>query len=158
MVAYKTLQDELDWNLLNQLHGAVSQISNFCFEIKKFCVTTLFVALTLIIKFTSDSLAPSVFVTGLVIPLCFWFLDSTGYYYQVKIRGAMESIRTRLASHIQPQLVIAKMGHVIESSRILVPLHKRVLSSAFNHSMWLYLVLVAIDVLLWIMYLTEAIK
>ena len=56
----KTLQDELDWKLLDQLHGAVAQISNFCFEIKKFCVTTLFVAMTLIIKFTSDKLKSGV--------------------------------------------------------------------------------------------------
>ena len=32
----KTLEDELDWKLLDQLHTAVAQISNFCFEIKNF--------------------------------------------------------------------------------------------------------------------------
>ena len=36
----KSLEAELDWSLLNPLHGVVSQTSNFCFETKKFCVTT----------------------------------------------------------------------------------------------------------------------
>ena len=36
----KTLQDELNWKLVDQLYGVVAQISGFCFEIKKFCVTT----------------------------------------------------------------------------------------------------------------------
>ena len=89
----KSLQDELDWKLLDQLYGVVAQISSFCFEIKKFCVTTLFVVMTLMIKFTSDKLDHSIFVAGLLIPICFWFLDATGYFYQVKLRGTMESSR-----------------------------------------------------------------
>ena len=43
----KSLQDELDWKLLDQLHGVVAQISSFCFETKKLCVTTEFIVLTL---------------------------------------------------------------------------------------------------------------
>lgn len=72
----KTFEDELDWKLFDQLHGVVSQISSFCFETKKFCVTTAFVVLTLMINFTGDKLDHSLFVTGLVIPLCFWFLSN----------------------------------------------------------------------------------
>jgi hypothetical protein len=55
---YKTLQDELDWKLLDQLYGVVAQISSFCFETKKFCVTTEFVVLTLMIKFTEGHAGP----------------------------------------------------------------------------------------------------
>lgn len=154
----KTLHDELDWKLLDQLHGAVAQISNFCFEIKKFCVTTLFVVLTLMIKFTSDKLDHSIFVAGLVIPLCFWFMDATGYFYQVKLRGTMEAIRTRLASRDEQQLVVAPGGQVIEPSRASAPAHKRVLTAGFNHSMWLYVLLVAIDLSIWFLYLVGSIK
>lgn len=154
----KTLQDELDWKLLDQLNGAVAQISSFCFEIKKFCVTTLFIVLTLMVKFTSDKLDHSIFVAGLVIPLCFWFLDAIGYFYQVKLRGMMEAIRTRLASRGEPQQVVSLGGHVIEPSRVSIPIHKRVFAAGFNHSMWLYLLLVVINVLLWLLYVGGAIK
>src|SRR5262245_5614196 len=101
----KTFEDELDWKLFDQLHGVVSQISSFCFETKKFCVTTEFVVLTLMFKFTADKLDHSLFVAGLVIPLSFWFLDAVGYYYQVKLRGMMESIRVRLGDRNSRQIV-----------------------------------------------------
>ena len=68
----RSLDDELDWKLLDQLHDAVSQISGFCFETKKFCVTTEFVVLTLFAKFTHDRLDHSLFVVGIVLPLAFW--------------------------------------------------------------------------------------
>src|SRR5262245_36777611 len=122
----KSLQDELDWKLLDQLHGVVAQISSFCFETKKFCVTTLFVVLTLMVKFTSDKLDHSIFVAGLVIPLCFWFLDATGYFYQVKLRGMMESIRSRLAAHDEQQLIVAAGTQVIAPSRTSAPTRQRV--------------------------------
>lgn len=154
----KSLQDELDWKLLEQLYGAVSQISGFCFEIKKFCVTTIFVVLTLMVKFTSDKLDNSIFVAGFLITLCFWFLDATGYFYQVKLRGTMESIRTRLASRDSQQLVIEPKGQVIEPSRASAPLHKRVVDAGVNHSMWLYALLVAIDLLVWLLFAVGVIQ
>jgi hypothetical protein len=81
----RSLDDELDWKLIDQLYGIVSQISGFCFETKKFCVTTEFVVLAFLAKFTVNKLDHSLFVSGLVILLCFWILDSVAYFYQVKI-------------------------------------------------------------------------
>lgn len=154
----KSLRDELDWKLLDQLHGVVAQISSFCFEIKKFCVTTLFVVMTLMVKFTSDKLDHSIFVAGLVIPACFWFLDATGYFYQVKLRGTMESIRQRLASRDEKPLVSEKGAVVIAPSRASASIRDRVVDAGFNHSMWLYLLLVLIDVVVWLLFVAGCIK
>lgn len=154
----KSLQDELDWKLLDQLHGVVAQISSFCFEIKKFCVTTLFVVMTFMVKFTADKLDHSIFVAGLVIPVCFWFLDATGYFYQVKLRGTMESIRQRLASRDEKPLVSEKGAVVIAPSRASAPIRDRVVDAGFNHSMWLYLLLVLIDVAVWLLFVAGCIK
>lgn len=149
----KSLQDELDWKLMDQLHGAVAQISSFCFEIKKFCVTTLFVVMTLLVKFTSDKLDHSIFVAGLIIPVCFWFLDATGYFYQVKLRGTMESIRERLASRYEKSSLLSVTGTaVIATSRLSASVPIRVFKAGFNHSRWLYLLLVMIDGILWQMF------
>ena len=101
----KTLEDELDWKLLDQLHHVVSQISGFCFETKKFCVTTEFVVLAFVVKFTSNKLDRSVFVVALIIPVCFWFLDAVAYYYQAKLRGTMDAIRDRLRSRQSKHIV-----------------------------------------------------
>ncbi|QPR86228.1 hypothetical protein [Aeromonas hydrophila] len=141
----KTLEDELDWKLLDQLHTAVAQISNFCFEIKKFCVTTLLAVLMFVLKFTSDKLDESIFIAGFLITFCFWFLDSTAYFYQVKLRGMMEAICEQLAARKQQRLVIHRKGSVIESSRVSAPIHKRILGAGFNHSMWIYALLILID-------------
>lgn len=154
----KTLQDELDWKLLDQLSGVVSQISSFCFETKKFCVTTLFVVLTLMVKFTSDKLDHSIFTAGLCIPLSFWFLDSTGYFYQVKIRGTMEQIRLRLASRDQRSLVASDGTGIIAKDRVNAPSYRRILDSAVNHSMWLYAVLVVADLAVWALFNAGRIK
>lgn len=154
----KSLQDELDWKLLDQLYGVVAQISSFCFEIKKFCVTTLFVVMTLMVKFTSDKLDHSIFVAGLLIPICFWFLDATGYFYQVKLRGTMESIRQRLASHDAKPLVAANGAVVIAPSRASASIRNRIVDAGFNHSMWLYVLLVLIDVVVWLLFIGGGIK
>ena len=154
----KTLQDELDWKLLDQLSGVVSQISSFCFEIKKFCITTLFVVLTLLMRLTSNKLDNSLFVAGLCIPLCFWFLDSTGYLYQVKLRGTMEQIRQRLASKDDRPLITDSGASVIAESRVNAPTYRRVLGSAINHSMWLYAVLVVADIAIWFLFWGGKIK
>jgi hypothetical protein len=154
----KSLNDELDWKLLDQLHGAVSQISNFCFEIKKFCITTLFIVLAFVIKFTSDKLDHSIFATGLIIALCFWFLDATGYYYQVKLRGMMNAIRERLASEHSTKIVNSLSANVIEPSRVEAPLYKRILAAGFNHSMWLYAILLVINFSTWGLYHLSIIK
>jgi len=153
----KSLEDELDWKLLDQLYGVVSQISNFCFETKKFCVTTEFVVLTLLAKFTTDKLDHSLFVAGLAIPVCFWFLDSVAYFYQVSIRGAMDAIRERIKKRNQEQIVIASGVPTIAPERVNKPLKGRVYDAAINHSMWIYGFLIGADGVVWGLYLVRVI-
>ncbi len=148
----KTLADELDWKLLDQLHSAVSQISGFCFEIKKFCVTTTFIVLTLLVKFTSNELDNSLFVAGALIPLCFWFLDSIGYYYQVKLRGTMEVIRTNIKERADINIITNNIEKVISKERIEKPWYLKVKDSFFNNSMWLYVFMIITDATVWVLY------
>jgi len=145
----KTLEDELDWKLLDQLHGVVSQISSFCFEIKKYCVITTFVVMTLLVKFTSQQLDHSLFVAGLIIPICFWFLDSIGYYYQIKLRSTMEIIGEKIAIRGSSSNVTSTGGRIIFKDRLNRSQWLKVKDSILNHSMWLYGVMILIDLVLW---------
>lgn len=154
----KSLDDELDWKLLDQLHGVVSQISSFCFETKKFCVTTEFVVLTLLVKFTTDKLDHSLFVAALAIPVTFWFLDAVAYYYQVKLRGMMELIRERIKSRNSQQIVGTGGEPVISADRIHRSLYLRALDAAANHSMWIYGLLIAFDLAAWALFARGVIK
>jgi hypothetical protein len=154
----RTLQDELDWKLVDQLYGVVSQISGFCFDIKKFCVTTEFVVLTFVAKFTKDKLDDSVFVAGLLMAVCFWFLDATAYYYQVKLRGTMDSIRERIKKRDDVSLLTVDAPRIIAPERVDVPFEKRLRNAAINHSMWLYALLVSIDLVAWSLFHNGGIK
>jgi len=147
----KTLDDELDWKLMDQLHGAVSQFSSFCFEIKKFCVTTVFVLLSLIVSLTK-SVDLSMFVAGFVVPISFWVLDTTAYYYQVKIRGRMEDIRKSIINRSEVKIDIGDTTKIIEISRTKGGHAKRILEAAFNHSMWIYAILVGADLSVWFLH------
>lgn len=153
----KTFEDELDWKLFDQLHGAVSQVSGFCFEIKKFCVTTAFVVLTLMAKFTVDKLDHSLFITGLIITVCFWFLDAVGYYYQVKLRGMMESIRIRLGDR-NSQILGVGGAPIISRERLARSLPRRIYDAVINHSMWLYGFLIGIDLFIWKLFASGTIR
>lgn len=149
----KTFDDELDWNLLDQLHKVVLQISTFCFRTKQICLTVLIAVAGLLVKFTGDKLDTSVFVAGLVIPLCFWFLDSVAYYYQVKIRGMMDNIRERLRERNTEQLVQGiTHERVIDNRRVDQPQYRKILGAFFNHSMWMYCILIVIDTVLWFLF------
>jgi uncharacterized membrane protein len=92
----KSFEDELDWNLLEQLHKVVLQISSFCFRTKQICITIEIALIGLLIKFTDSKIDTSVFVAGFVIPLAFWFLDSIAYYYEKQL---LEKIKDSLFNH-----------------------------------------------------------
>jgi hypothetical protein len=56
----------------------------------------------------------------MVIPICFWFLDATGYFYQVRLRGTMDAIRDRLASRDGVNVLTAQGSRVIAKGRVAV--------------------------------------
>lgn len=159
MTEYKrTIDDELDWSLLNQLHSVVLQMSTFCFRTKQVCLTVLVAIVGLIATFTSEKLDTSVFVAGALIPICFWFLDSIAYYYQVKLRGLMDSIRDQIYKRHGESVLRGPNLEVIADTRIDKSATKRLQDAFFNHSMWLYLVLFLINCVLWGAYLVGSIK
>ncbi len=170
---FKSLDDELDWKLIDQLHGVVSQISSFCFETKKFCITTEFVVLTLLVRFTNDKLDFALVVAGFVIPICFWVLDSVAFYYQVKTRGRMKVIVEQIKERQKEQLEIpygsqaidserinkkqAKMeipysSQIIEPERINKKQAKMVFDAMFNLSMLTYAFLIIVNIVVWAVF------
>lgn len=151
----RSLREELEWKLIDQLHSAVSQLSGFCFEIKKFCVTTLFVVLAFLTKFTNDKLDTALFVTVTIVILGFWFLDATSYFYQVKLRGRMQTTQAELLEKNIRQVIPTTNGfpEYISAKRVESSQLKRVRAAGFNHSMWIYAILMAINIFCWALYI-----
>ena len=154
----RTVEDELDWSLLNQLHAAVLQMGTFCFRTKQVCLTVLVGVVGLITALTSDKLDTSIFVAGLLIPVCFWFLDSITFYYQVKLRGVMDGVRDRIQSRSLNDQLLGPNSEVIEKSRINRSAVKRVQDAFFNHSMWLYYIVILVNGALCTAFLNGAIR
>ena len=145
----RTVEDELDWSLLSQLHAVVLQIGTFCFRTKQVCLTVLVGVVGLITALTSDKLDTSIFVAGLLIPICFWLLDSIAYFYQVKLRGVMNGVRDRIHKRHSETILRGPNAKVISDNRTNRSSIERVRDAFFNHSMWLYYMLIATDCVLW---------
>lgn len=157
----KCLQDEVDWKEIDQLHGAVGQISNFCFETKKSCVTVEFVVLGLIATFTNKKLDDSIFLAALTIPTLFLLLDSIGYYYQRKLRNKMEGCKIKIINRNKEKSsphIISLHGEFfsnLDGNQVERP---TALWSIVNHSMWLYYIMISIGIALWIAFKMGLIK
>ncbi|MDA3822777.1 MAG: hypothetical protein PF450_09250 [Bacteroidales bacterium] len=128
----KTVEDDLDWSLLEQLHAVVLQIGTFCFRTKQICLTVLVGIVGLVTVLTSDKLDTAVFVAGLLIPICFWFLDSIAYFYQVKLRGVMDGVRDRIHKRHSANLLRGPNENVIADERINRSSVKRVRDGFFG--------------------------
>ena len=142
----RSFDDEIDWQLLTQLHSVVLQISSFCFRTKQICLTLDVAVAGILFRITDNKLDESIFVAGLIIPIGFWFLDAVAYFYQVKIRGVMESIRSQLRQRNEGNALVG-INHapVIEADRAEGTWFRRAAKAGFNHSMWFYALLVVSD-------------
>jgi hypothetical protein len=124
------LSDAIDKEQLDQLHNATLKAADTCFELKKLCATVLVPTATLVAVFTNKQLDVAVFVAGLIVVFAFWLADSTGYYYQRKLRSAMTPIWQRRAARCTPAYSHAPNPSGVGWFR-----------AAFNVSMVFYLIL-----------------
>lgn len=137
----KTLADELDWNTINQLHSATLNISNQSFEIKKLCVTIEIAVLAFIAKFSQDKVDTSLFITGFIVPLMFYGVDCVTYFYQDKLRGVMIVFENTIRSRYE---LPERNNEHNKGNRKFVAM--------FNHSHWLYAVLIVLDIAIYLAY------
>lgn len=125
----KTTADDLDKELLGQLHAATLKASDSCFELKKLCATVLIPTGTLVALFSERRLGPAVFVAGFLVIVFFWLADAVGYYYQRKLRVAMGAIWLRRSERCDETWTPP-------STASTSPIR-----AAFNGSMYFYLLL-----------------
>ncbi|MFZ1784294.1 MAG: hypothetical protein WAU23_03765 [Ferruginibacter sp.] len=86
----KSLDDEIDWKIIDQLHTATVNFSSTSLELKKMLFILIGIAVPSLIKLAGDKLDKSLFVTIYILTLLFWILDSLTYYYQEKLREKMD--------------------------------------------------------------------
>lgn len=148
----ESFEDELDKISIDQMHKAVLQFSSNCFELKKLCATVLVSGATLIATFTDKQLDLSIFIAGVMVTLFFWLLDSQSYYYQEKLRANMKIKAENMAERHNQKTVVDGVGLPLSEEREQRKVETRVLNSLFNNSMFFYLVLAFIIVILAILF------
>ena len=134
----------------------VLQFSGFCFEIKKTCIATIFIVLTLVVTFTDKKLDLSVFTISLITIISFWLLDSTAYFYQVKLRAVM-NIKFDKVLEIAGENSKDQEG-AIEDSRADENTLQKLLSSLLNGSMIVYYILLFLNFFGLIMFYSKVIQ
>jgi len=140
----KTLEDEIDWKIIDQLHSATSNFSSASIRMKRIYAMILSLTATILLAIAKDDFIMYFVGISLVITLVFWFIDSITYYYQESLREKMNvhfnniSLRNNLPPYV---------GYVLEQNR---GIHGRKSRSFFNHSHCIYYILFGIFILVFV--------
>jgi hypothetical protein len=117
--------DEIDWTEIDQLHAAILQLSNSCYEYKKIYVTFLGVTITALTAITKGTIYDYYFIISIIIIVGFWISDALSYYYQRKLRSIMDkkvgkiAIRNDIQGYEIGTLKMSRMGALFNPSMIL---------------------------------------
>lgn len=150
------LEKEIQFKVIDQLHNAVIQISGVCFELKKFCISIIFIAVTLIVTFTSKNLDNFIFLAIYTIIFSFWLVDSIAYYYQVKLRSAIDLKLKKIREACSAESV-ENGEDTIEDSRVNKSKLRILIDSFINYSMFVYLILFILNSIIFGLFLAKSI-
>jgi hypothetical protein len=153
----RSLQDEIDWKIIDQLHAATATFSSTSLELKKMFLVLIGIAIPSLIKLADDQLDLSLFMTVFLLIGIFWFLDSYTYYYQEKLREKMDSHFAEIKRRNQNSIVLPdgkKTEFTIESNRTQ---SDRLWRSISNNSLRFYHLMAALNIIGFILHQFEVI-
>ncbi|ATZ65161.1 hypothetical protein [Acinetobacter bereziniae] len=91
-------EDELDNQLIKQLHESTLKISEQCFGYKKLCVGLIGIVLTALLKLGSSTSWLENSIIIFVLCTGFWICDVIAYYYQKVNRYKMAKLSKNIKS------------------------------------------------------------
>jgi hypothetical protein len=136
----KTLDDEVDWKIIDQLHAATLNFSSTSLELKKLFFVLVGIAVPALIKLAGNKLDLSLFITLYLLTVTFWFVDSFTYYYQEKTRIKMDTLFSNIKSRHTEKIVgsASRVDYTVEATR---KRENRFFHAVFNTSHILYYIL-----------------
>lgn len=149
----KSLEDEIDWKIIDQLHTATLNFSATSLELKKILFILVGIAVPSLIKLAGDKLDTSLFVTIYILGLTFWLLDSFTYFYQEKLREKMDKHFGQIKKRNIEILILTKKieeDFTLENNRTSADRIKR---SLINPSVRLYMFVVGLNSIAYFLYL-----
>jgi hypothetical protein len=158
MKEYKrSLEDEIDWKVIDQLHTATVNFSTSSLELKKLYFVLVGITVPSLIKLSGDKLDLSLFITLYILTFTFWFMDSFTYFYQEKLREKMNEHFTEIKNRNKETLIIPdaiKQDFTIEVTR--TP-KNRLWRSVSNPSVRFYFILMLLNTIGIILFLNHCI-
>ena len=155
----KSVEDEIDWKIIDQLHSATLNFSTTSLELKKILFILVGIAVPALIKLAGDKLDISLFVTIYLLSLTFWFLDSFTYFYQEKLREKMDKHFKLIKNRNTEAAIVTSakpenIDYTLENNRTSSDRIKR---SIINPSVRLYMFVTGLNTLALILFLFDLI-
>ena len=150
----RSLADEIDWKIIDQLHTATLNFSMTSLELKKIFFVLLGIAIPTLVKLASDKLDRSLFISIYIFTIAFWFLDSFTFFYQERLREGMDKRFALIESRNREDMTANEnkaSGFTLGEARTK---RDRVFRSALNPSVWLYGVLLILNTLALALFLS----
>lgn len=148
----KSLEDEIDWKIIDQLHAATLNFSTTSLELKKLFFVLIGIAVPTLLKLAGDRLDLSLFITIYLLSLTFWLLDSFTYFYQEKLREKIDNHFTQIRMRNVETTELP--DYTLENNRTS---SGRIWRSLTNNSIKLYMVSIILNTLPFVLYLTDVI-
>lgn len=148
----KTLEDEIDWKMIDQLHNATNNFSSSSLEFKKIYFVLLGIITPIIFKLANNKFDISLLITPLCLSIFFWILDVITYYFQ-------ENLRAKMKNHFKELKKRNSTGtnsndeYTLENDRTS---KTRLRRSFFNASSMFYPIIIVFDIVLIISYYAGA--
>lgn len=142
----RDIDSEIDWKIIDQFHNAVLNFSKNSMQAKKIMFTLLGIFVAAMLQASSWNIVIRWFPIIIGIVILFWAFDAQTYYYQEKLRTAMdmrfEALKKRYpASDRKDEFTLPDNRHG----------GCRVLRSFFNSSVVFYPIIIVIVVICWIL-------
>lgn len=142
----RDIDSEIDWKIIDQFHNAVLNFSKNSMQAKKIMFTLLGIFVAAMLQASSWNIVIRWFPIIIGIVILFWAFDAQTYYYQEKLRTAMdmrfEALKKRYpASDRKDEFTLPDNRHG----------GCRVWRSFFNSSVVFYPIIIVIVVICWIL-------
>lgn len=141
----RDIDSEIDWKIIDQLHNAVLNFSRNSMQAKKIMFTLLGIFMAAMIQAPVIVTIVRWFPVIIGIVVLFWAFDAYTYFYQEKLRAAMdvrfETLKRRYPSNYEDEFTLPEKRQK----------KGRFWRSIFNGSVLFYPIIIVIVIVCWVL-------
>ena len=148
-----SIEDQIDWKIIDQLHAETMNFSKTSLELKKLFFLLVSVAVPSLFKISGDRIEISLFITLYLLSITFWSLDSFTYFYQQKLRFKIDQHFSRIRNRNSEVPILSETSINQYSIASESNTFKKIKKSVFNPTVQLYLVVIVLNSIATLIYI-----